>query len=94
MLSCRLNIFLKPNSNKNKIELDNNDVIKVWVKSPPQEGKANCELIEFLSNLLKIPKSYISIKVGTASKRKIIEITGKNKEEILEILKDTSKKDS
>jgi hypothetical protein len=55
----------------------------VWhikIAAPPTEGKANKELVEFLSEVLGISKSCISIDKGTASHRKLIELEGITKE--------------
>lgn len=69
-----LRIKAVPNSSKNEIcgLLDN--YLKVKIKAPAVENKANEELIKFLSKLLKVSKSNISIKSGDTSKLKNIYI--------------------
>ena len=62
----------------------------VWhikIAAPPTEGKANKELIEFLSELLDISKSRISIDKGATGHRKLIAIKGMTKEAVEERLK-------
>lgn len=63
-----------PNSRKEAVEKIEEDRFKVYVKSPPREGKANKELIEVLSKYLKVPKSLIKLKRGERGKHKIFEI--------------------
>ncbi|MDD5331591.1 MAG: DUF167 domain-containing protein [Candidatus Nanoarchaeia archaeon] len=64
-----LNIKVKPNSKKNEIILkDGNYEIKI--KAPPEDNKANLELVKFLS---KEFKTKIRIKAGFTGKNKIIE---------------------
>ncbi len=46
--------------------------LKIAVKAPPEKGKANQELIKFLSQRLEIPKGEISIISGLKSRRKEI----------------------
>lgn len=64
-----------PNSSKNEIVEEMTDgTLKVRLKAPPVDGKANEELIKFLSKKWKIPKNNIEIKSGKTSKNKIVEI--------------------
>jgi len=46
--------------------------LKVKLTSPPVDGKANEELVKFLSKTLKIPKSSIEITKGETSKKKTL----------------------
>ena len=66
----KLKISVKPNSKKNEIKIENNQV-KVLIKAQPEKGKANKELIKFLSKTLK---KKITIKSGKTSKTKIISL--------------------
>ena len=61
---------VKPNSNKNEI-LERGEVWKVNIKSPPQDNKANIELIKFLRKELK---KQVRIVRGFKSKEKVVEI--------------------
>ncbi|MBT5346908.1 DUF167 domain-containing protein [bacterium] len=64
-----------PNSSKNSIELMEDKITyKVKIKSLPEKGKANKELIEFLSKHYKVEKSKIVIKSGKQSQIKLIQI--------------------
>jgi hypothetical protein len=70
-----LHIKVKPNSSKQKIEKLDEENYLVHLKSPPQNNKANIELINFLSREFKTPHKNINIKVGKISDKKIVEIT-------------------
>lgn len=63
-----------PNSSKNEICGLYNDALKVKIKAPAVENKANEELIKFLSKQLKIPKNSITLKAGDTSKLKTLYI--------------------
>jgi len=65
-------IYIKavPNSSKNEICGLYDGAIKVKIKAPAVENKANEELIKYFSKLLKLPKSSISLKAGGTSKHK------------------------
>ena len=69
----KVSVKVIPRSSKNKIIWEN-DILKVKLTSPPVEGKANKELIRFLSKVFKIPKSEIRIVRGEKSRKKIIEL--------------------
>lgn len=66
-----LNIKVKPNSSKS--EFDENSKI-AFLKSPPQNNKANIELIKLLAKHFKVSSSQIKIKKGLTSREKTIEI--------------------
>ncbi|MCX8026993.1 MAG: DUF167 domain-containing protein [Thermodesulfovibrionales bacterium] len=61
-----------PNSSKKGIISQEGGVFKIGLNSPPQEGRANEELIEFLSDYLNIRKTNISIIKGINSRDKTI----------------------
>lgn len=71
-----LNIKAVPNSSKNEVYGLFEDALKIKIKSPAIENKANLELIKFLSKEIKVPKSSISIQSGGHSKIKNIFIAG------------------
>jgi uncharacterized protein len=69
-----IKLIVKPNSAKNLIEGAYQDRIKVKIASPPEKGKANKELIKFISVKLEIPKKNIKIISGEKSHLKVLEI--------------------
>ncbi len=66
-----VNIKISPNAKKNEIIKTDNEV-KIKITSQPIDGKANKAVIEYLSKIFKIPKSYIEIVKGETSKEKTI----------------------
>ena len=48
--------------------------LRVLVKAPPQEGRANAAVIETLAAHFKVPKSRVAIVSGFKSKNKVIRI--------------------
>lgn len=67
-------VKVKPNSKKQSIEETVDGTLKVNLKSPPVDGKANKELIELLAEKFNVQKSQIKIKSGLSSRNKIIQI--------------------
>jgi hypothetical protein len=66
-----LKIRISPNSAKNQVIISD-DMIKIKVTAQPIENKANKAVIQYLSKLVKIPKTSISILKGETSKEKTI----------------------
>lgn len=66
-----LTVEVKPNSRENKIiAWRDRGTVVIAIKAPPKDGKANRELINFLSKHFKIAKSLIEIKRGQGSRVK------------------------
>jgi uncharacterized protein (TIGR00251 family) len=90
----------KPSSKQNKIsealEVEINGVsktfIKIQIKAPPESGKANKELIDFLSKYLLTPKSNIKIIFGHTSKYKILSVSKCNSKTIEKICEISAQK--
>ena len=74
-----IKLKISPNASKNQI-IKENDIIKLKVTAQPIENKANKAVIEYLSKILKVPKTSISIVKGDTSKEKTIFITISDKE--------------
>ena len=76
-----IEVFVKPNQPKFKIEVDG-DEIKVFSTEEPVKGKVNKEIIKELSKLFH---TQIEIISGLTSKQKrlLIKKTNKNKVEAL-----------
>ncbi|MGC8764262.1 MAG: DUF167 domain-containing protein [Brevinematia bacterium] len=79
--STKILLKVIPNSSETNIERVN-DELRIKVKSPPVEGKANKEIIEYLSKFFSIPKANVIIEKGIASRHKIIKLIGISKEDI------------
>lgn len=68
-----IHIIVKPSSSCTEIVSfdEKNKILKVSLKARPKDGKANTELVKFLS---KVTKKKVIIKSGLTSKRKVVEI--------------------
>ena len=67
----KIKVRVKPKSSKRKIEKISNEEYKVYLKSAPEKGKANIELIKLLK---KEFRGDIKIIKGKTSRNKIVEI--------------------
>jgi len=52
----------------------NNDEISIGIKSKPQKGEANKELIQKISKYFNIPQSQVRITAGQQSRKKLVQI--------------------
>jgi uncharacterized protein (TIGR00251 family) len=50
--------------------------LKIRLAAPPVAGQANRALIEFLSQILELPRNQIDILAGETSERKLISLVG------------------
>ena len=62
------------------------DALRIRIAAAPEKGKANRELIDFLSDKLGIRKSDITILRGETSRTKILEIRGMDHDQLLGLL--------
>jgi uncharacterized protein (TIGR00251 family) len=79
----QLEVKVTPNASRNAVTGWRDDVLRVKIAAAPEKGKANRELIDFLGRLLQVKNSDIIIVKGEASRNKLIEIKGFNREEII-----------
>ena len=77
-----LNAKVKPNSPKFKIEKKDNQII-IYCKSPPEQNKANIEIIKELE---KLTKQEVRIIKGLTSKKKSIIIHNITERELNELV--------
>jgi uncharacterized protein (TIGR00251 family) len=82
----RLAIKATPNAGRNDISGYKDGVLQVKIAAPPEKGKANKELVDFLSEVLGVRKSAISIIKGHTSRNKVLNIEGMGQEEVLKRL--------
>ncbi len=67
-------IAVKSNAKKNAVEQVADGSLRVFVKAPPLEGRANEAVIETLAAHFKVPKSRVTIVGGLKSKTKTVRI--------------------
>lgn len=65
-----------PNAPKSQVVGVQGNAVKIRLKAPPVDGKANEVLVLFLSQILRVPRNQIRLSHGTASRNKSIHITG------------------
>jgi len=69
-------VKLHPRANKNAITGEVGGALKLSLTAPPANGRANEACIEFFANLLKVPRSSVTIATGRSSRNKVIRVAG------------------
>jgi uncharacterized protein (TIGR00251 family) len=77
-----LSLTISARAAVNALELECAGALRVRIAAPPVDGAANAALLRYLSRVLDIPKSRLSISSGHASRHKRILITGFSPEDI------------
>jgi len=79
---ARISLQVYPNASRNEVLGFTDVVLRVKIGAPPVKGKANRELMAFLSQLLSVGKGSINIIKGHTSRNKLIAINGLSQEEV------------
>jgi uncharacterized protein len=77
---------VQPRASKDEIAGEMSGALKVRLRAPAVEDRANEALVEFLAQLLKRPRSAVRILSGERSRTKRIEIHGATRQQILALL--------
>ena len=80
-------VKVHPRAKKNGITGELGDALKVSLTTPPIEGRANEACIEFFANLLKVPRSSVTIASGQTSRNKVIRVAGVSREYVIDRLR-------
>jgi uncharacterized protein (TIGR00251 family) len=75
-------VKVHPRAKRNAVTGELGDALKLSLTAPPVEGKANQACIEFLAELLRVPKSSVSIASGESSRQKLIRVLGLSAAEV------------
>ena len=81
-----ITVLVQPNARRNEVLGFEDGVLHLRIAAQPVKGKANRQLIDFLSRLLGVSKGSIAIEKGLASRKKVIGIEGLDRAQVLERL--------
>ncbi|XP_069967335.1 UPF0235 protein C15orf40 homolog [Bactrocera oleae] len=70
-----IRILAKPGAKMNGITDIGNEGVGIQIAAPPTEGEANAELVKYLSKLLGLRKSDVSLDKGSRSRNKLIMVS-------------------
>jgi uncharacterized protein (TIGR00251 family) len=69
-------VYIQPRASKTEVAGWHGDAIKIRLQSPPVDGAANDELMRFISKLLGVSRSAVSIVSGATGRRKRLSLEG------------------
>jgi len=70
-----LAVRVTPRASRNEIvEVLNDGTVKVRIAAPPADNEANDALVEFLAEILGVPKSRLDIVAGASGRDKLIAV--------------------
>ncbi len=75
-------VKVHPRAKKDAVTGELGNGLKLSLTAPPAEGRANEACLKFVANLLKVPRSSVTIASGKASREKVIRVTGLSAKEL------------
>ena len=82
----KISVRVYPGAARSEVVNFTEGVLRVRVAAPPVQGKANRELISFLSQLLGVGKGSLIIVKGHTSRDKVIAVVRLSHEEVIQRL--------
>ena len=79
-------VRVQPRASKDEIAGVMNGALKVRLRAPALEDRANESLCEYLAELLKTPKAAVRILSGHHSRSKRVEVRGVTEQQVLALL--------
>ncbi len=71
-----LTLHIQPGARKTEFAGLHGDALKIRLAAPPVDGKANEALLKFIADTLGMAKTAVSLKSGSTSRRKVLELKG------------------
>lgn len=69
-----LQCHIQPGAKRSELAGEHGDRLKIRLQAPPVDGKANAELVRFLSKLFAVPRHAVQIESGDLSRQKRVRI--------------------
>jgi len=69
-----LKVHVVPGARQTAIAGLHGDRLKVKVAAPPEKGRANQELLDFLARALQVPRQALHLTLGVASRTKVVTV--------------------
>ena len=79
----RLPVRVTPHASRNEITGFKDGVLHIRIAAPPDEGKANTELLAYLGRILDIGRSSLRLLKGHTRRNKVIAVDGLSQAEII-----------
>ncbi len=70
----RLTVRVKPNARSSALQRQDDGSWSAQLRAPPEDGKANAELIDLVARHFGCRKAQVSIKSGASGRIKLVHI--------------------
>ena len=80
--AARLAVSVQPGASADAVVGFDDGVLRVRVKAPPIEGRANAALSKLLAGILGVPPSNITIVRGARTRRKLLLAEGLSQDQL------------
>ena len=77
-----LRVHVVPNAKIDSVVGEHGGAVKIKLRAPAIEGKANTALIRFLAEQMKLPQHTIVLRRGHKSRDKLIRVDGLSLEDV------------
>ena len=74
--SCRLEVKVIPGASRDEVAGTMGEAVKIKLRAPPVDGRANEALVAFLAAQLDLPKRAITLERGVTQRQKLLRIEG------------------
>jgi uncharacterized protein (TIGR00251 family) len=71
-----LRVHIVPHAKDDAVIGEHGDAIKIKLRAPAREGKANAALMRFLAEQLQVPRHAILLQRGQRTRDKLVRIEG------------------
>jgi uncharacterized protein len=85
-----IKVHIIPNAKIDTVVGEHGDAVKIKLRAPAVEGKANTALRSFLAEKLRVPKRTIVLERGERSRDKMVRMDGLSKEDVRRRLREPS----
>lgn len=72
----RIQVRVTPKAAANRIAVDADGLIRVYVTTVPEGGKATAAVVQLLAKAIGIPKSRLELVRGETSREKLFRVLG------------------
>jgi len=83
---CFLKVRIVPRANSDLIQGLHRDALKLRLKAPPVDGKANARLLRLMSDWLNVEEEQLQIARGRTGREKLLFVQGLSAEEVRQAL--------
>lgn len=75
-MRAELHVRVTPRASRNRIQIQPDDAIRIWVTASPTDGQANGAACELVADVLGLAKGRVQVKAGHKGRDKVLSIDG------------------